>query len=140
MCGGTICDAKFWPSGEKYCTKSQFEWEILNYIFPSPSRTTEPHQCLILLNLIINHKHSNHIGSFRIGSSGRVGGGARNMKSMWPPLAAIFFMTYLYRAWGGHGPLGTLPGSATELTMLGIAHKVHPPPFYADFAQEFVHP
>ena len=29
------------------------------------------------------------------------------MKSMWPPLAAIFFMTYFYRAWGGHGPLGT---------------------------------
>ena len=25
------------------------------------------------------------------------------MKSMWPPLAAIFFMTYLYRA-GGGGP------------------------------------
>ena len=41
---------------------------------------------------------------------------------------------------GGHGPLGTLPGSATELTMLGVAHKVHPPPFYGDFAQEFVHP
>ena len=42
-------------------------------------------------------------------SSGRVGGGgARNMKSMWPSLAAIFFMTYLYRAGGGgHGPLGT---------------------------------
>ena len=37
-------------------------------------------------------------------------GGARNMKSMWPPLAAIFFMTYLYRAGGGgHGPLGTPP-------------------------------
>ena len=34
------------------------------------------------------------------------------MKSMWTPLAAIFFMTYLYRA-GGHGPLGTPPGSAT---------------------------
>ena len=29
------------------------------------------------------------------------GGGARNMQSMWPPLAAIFFMTCLYRAWGG---------------------------------------
>ena len=43
------------------------------------------------------------------------GGGSRNMKSMWPPLAAIFFMTYLYRAVGGHGPLGTpLPGSATD--------------------------
>ena len=38
------------------------------------------------------------------------------MKSIWLPLAAIFFMTYLYRAGGGgrgHGPLGTPPGSAT---------------------------
>ena len=34
-----------------------------------------------------------------IGSSGRVGGGgAKNMKYVWPPLAAIFFMTCLYRA------------------------------------------
>ena len=33
------------------------------------------------------------------------GEGAKNMKSMWLPLAAIFFMTYLYRV-GGHGPLG----------------------------------
>ena len=41
-----------------------------------------------------------------IGSSGRVEGGARNMKSMWSPLAAIFFMTCLYRA-GGAWPLGT---------------------------------
>ena len=41
---------------------------------------------------------------------------------------------------GKHGPLSTLPGSTTELTMLGVAHKVHPPPFYGDFAQEFVHP
>ena len=35
------------------------------------------------------------------------------MKSMRPPSAAIFFMTYFYRAGGGgHGPLGS-PGSAT---------------------------
>ena len=27
------------------------------------------------------------------------------MKSMRPPLAAIFLMTYFYRARGGHGPL-----------------------------------
>ena len=31
------------------------------------------------------------------------------MKSMRPPLAAIFFMTYFHRAGGGgHGPLGPL--------------------------------
>ena len=41
------------------------------------------------------------------------GRGPRNMKSMWLPLAAIFFMTYLHRAGGGHDPLGTPPGSAT---------------------------
>ena len=29
------------------------------------------------------------------------GGGARNMKSMWPPLAAIFFMTSFYRTGRG---------------------------------------
>ena len=28
---------------------------------------------------------------------------------------AIFFMTYFYRAGGGHGPLGPAPGSATDL-------------------------
>ena len=36
----------------------------------------------------------------RIQRPGR-GGGPRNMKSMWPPLAAIFFMTCFYRARGG---------------------------------------
>ena len=36
------------------------------------------------------------------------------MKSMRPPLAAIFFMTYLSRAGGGHGPLAP-PGSATDI-------------------------
>ena len=40
------------------------------------------------------------------GSSGRVRGrGARNMKSMQPPLVAIFLMTNFYRTGGGHGPL-----------------------------------
>ena len=39
------------------------------------------------------------------GSSSRVGGGARNMKSMRPNSATIFSMTYFYRAGGGgHGP------------------------------------
>ena len=39
-----------------------------------------------------------------IGSSDRVGKGPRNMKSMWSPLAAIFFMTYLYRVGGAMAP------------------------------------
>ena len=47
------------------------------------------------------------------------GGGPRNMKSMRPNLAAIFYMTYFYRAGGGHGPLAS-PGSATRLF-----HNVH---------------
>ena len=38
-----------------------------------------------------------------IGSSGRVGG-PTNMKSMWMPLVAICFMTYLYRAGGPWPP------------------------------------
>ena len=39
------------------------------------------------------------------GSTGRVRG-ARNMKSMWPLLAANFFITYFHRAgrWGGMAP------------------------------------
>ena len=37
------------------------------------------------------------------GSSDRVRGGARNMKSMRPPSVAIFFMTYFHRA-GKGGP------------------------------------
>ena len=47
------------------------------------------------------------------GSSSRVEGGARNMKSMRPNSVAIFFMTYFYRAGGGHGGLAP-PGSATD--------------------------
>ena len=52
----------------------------------------------------------------RIQRPGR--GGARNMKSMWPPLAAIFFMTYLYRAGGAWPPLGTPPGSTTATRLV----------------------
>ena len=48
-----------------------------------------------------------HAASDPAAGWGEGGGGARNMKSMWPPLAAIFFMAHFYRAWGGHGPLGT---------------------------------
>ena len=38
------------------------------------------------------------------------------MKSMWPPDAAIFFMTYFYRAGGGTwSPRPSPPGSATDV-------------------------
>ena len=46
------------------------------------------------------------------GSSGRVRGGPRNMKSKQPPTVAIFFMTYFHRAGGGMAPSAP-PGSAT---------------------------
>ena len=52
-------------------------------------------------------------------SSGQVGG-ARNMKSMWPNSAAIFFMTYFYRAGGGRG---SMPPSA-PLDPLLLMQKV----------------
>ena len=37
--------------------------------------------------------------------SGQVREGLRNMKSMWLPSVAIFFMTYFHRAGGARGPL-----------------------------------
>ena len=45
-------------------------------------------------------KDLDHLNAHSSGSSDRVREGARNMKSMWPPLATIFFMTYFYRAGG----------------------------------------
>ena len=45
-------------------------------------------------------------------SSGQVRG-ARKMKSMRLPLAAIFFMTYFHRAGGAMAPSAPPPGSAT---------------------------
>ena len=55
-------------------------------------------------------------GGSSSGSSGRVRGGPRNMKSMRLPLAAIFFMTNFYTAGGAMTPspplnplLGSLP-------------------------------
>ena len=46
-------------------------------------------------------------------------GGPRNMKSMRPPLVAIFFMTSFYRTAGGGGmaPLAPPPESATEIAL-----------------------
>ena len=46
------------------------------------------------------------------------GGRARNMKSMWPPSTAIFFITYFYRAGGGGGRALSPPGSATGYTIV----------------------
>ena len=56
------------------------------------------------------------------GSSSRVeGGGPRNMKSMRPNSATIFFMTYFYRAGGrgrGHGP------SAPRIRYCSLTDKI----------------
>ena len=78
---------------------------------PPEGVTSEYGQCAggpyrTLLECILVQQIYIHIS---IGSSGRVGGGPRNMKSMWPPLAAIFFMTSFYRTRGGHGPLAPPP-------------------------------
>ena len=61
-----------------------------------------------------------------IGSSGWVGGGgARNMKSIWPPFAAIFFMTYFEKqGLVGHVPLGTPSGSATVRSDFPLEYTV----------------
>ena len=47
------------------------------------------------------------------------------MKSMWPPLAAIFFMTNFYRAGGAMAPSAT-PGSSTAPLL--PRQLVDPPP------------
>ena len=49
------------------------------------------------------------------------------MKSMRPPLAAIFFMTYFHRAGGGHGPLA--PPLDPLLSPLGKFGKFRRPIF-----------
>ena len=49
------------------------------------------------------------------GSSGRVRGEPRNMKSMWPPSAAIFFMTYFDK---GRGPMA--PSAPLDLLLLVV--------------------
>ena len=51
------------------------------------------------------------------GSRGQVKGGPRNMKSMQPPSAAIFFMTYFYRTGAPWPPRAPPPGSATGNTL-----------------------
>ena len=43
------------------------------------------------------------------------------MKSMRPPLVAIFFMTYFHRARGGHGPLGPPPRIRYWVTDIAFA-------------------
>ena len=57
------------------------------------------------------------------GSSGRVRGGPRNMKSMRAPLAAIFFMTYFHRPGGPWPPRPPL-GSATATTGRDYCYQI----------------
>ena len=91
----------------KFSTRLKHIFTIFSYQNTSRPQK-EKHQ-------VVKGSLGGSLGSLHsIGSSDRVGGGggARNMKSIWLPLVAIFFMTYLYRA-GGHGPLGIPLGSAT---------------------------
>ena len=83
------------------CTSSAHRLHIVRHeistpkYFQSKSRTA-----LLKIKCCINK-------SLKIpssGSSGRVRGEARNMKSMWLPSAAIFFMTNFYRARGAMAP------------------------------------
>ena len=58
-------------------------------------------------------------------------GVARNMKSMWSPLGAIFFMTYFYRvgwgAWPPHppDPLLHISESVTSFSNIFISLHTH---------------
>ena len=54
------------------------------------------------------------------GSSGRVEGGPRNMKSMRSNSVTIFFMTFFYRAGGGGMAPSAPPGSATGTKKIDI--------------------
>ena len=70
---------------------------------------------LIKWNERLMLRHALGYALYSSGSSGRVRRGARNKKSMWPPLAPIFFMTYFHRAGGGGAWSPRPPGSATDL-------------------------
>ena len=55
-------------------------------------------------------------GSYSIGSSGRVGEGAKKHEIYMAAFGGHIFYDLFVQGWrGGHGPLGTPPGSATVL-------------------------
>ena len=79
-----------------------------------PNFTSHDVKDLLQLILCILNTRKRNIEFYIGGSSGRVcwgrGGRGRNIKCMRLPLAAIFFMTYFYRA-GGHGQLDPRPAT-----------------------------
>ena len=83
-------------------------FEVVRFIHGCVSCTPLPSTSVGLTNVY------SHFGSSS-GSSSRVRGGPRNMKSMQLPSAAIFFMTYFHRARGTMAPSPPPPGSATGL-------------------------
>ena len=78
--------------------------EVINLIFC---------QCLTFL-IIVQGMEYPYSSAYSASDPAARWGGASNMKSMWLTLAAIFVITYLYRAVGSMAPLP--PGSATAIT------------------------
>ena len=109
MCAVLVWVMSVQSSGEN-CLKSKFS--IIHEVGDAPNFTQSNESKLVItINWLIWVKFAYVTSS---GSSGLVGEGLRNMKSMWLPLEEILFMTSFYRTMGrggGDGPL--LSGSPT---------------------------
>ena len=72
-----------------------------------------------------NKSHLNFLHSEVVAVANPVGrvGRPRNMKSMWPLLAAIFFMAFFYRA--GGGSMAPLPSPLDSLLGGDVKHLAH---------------
>ena len=77
----------------------------------------------ILRSQMLSHNRRKQTSIFSSGSSGRVREGPRNMKSMWLPLAAIFFMTYFHRTRGGAMATSAPPRSATDFILPWLTQR-----------------
>ena len=114
------CFLCFCVSAEKHCVLVNIKWQIQD--FPD-RRALTPRRGVVIYYLPIPTSH--WISQCSSGSSGRVRGGARNMKSMRPPSVAIFFMTYFHRARGGAMAPSAPPGSATAMIKLKLYNWPH---------------
>ena len=59
-----------------------------------------------------------------IGSSSRVGGGAKKHEIYVAAFGGHLFYDLFVQGWGGHGPLGTPPGSTTGLYSINVCTVV----------------
>ena len=92
---------------------------IVSYLFQGS--LNEEQLTLPLSNRICHLKDSDYMNTWpqpikSVADPAAWKGGVRNMKSMRPPLAAIFFMTSFYKAGGDMAHLPPPPESATENT------------------------